>query len=72
MNEIPEDIFQAACGIVMEAKSLKSMLRHKDVVDAIASALFTERKRSFNAGWNMAGGDYRQQDAFKQFNGITA
>lgn len=42
---VPEDIFQTACGIVMEAKSLKSMLRHKDVVDAIAAAILTERER---------------------------
>jgi len=41
----PEDIFQTACGIVMNAKSLKSMLRHKDVVDAIALALIAERER---------------------------
>jgi hypothetical protein len=45
MSEVPADIFQKACGIVMEAKSLKSMLRHKDVVDAIASALMAERQR---------------------------
>jgi hypothetical protein len=45
MSDIPEDIFQTACGIVMEAKSLKSMLRHKDVVDAVAIALLAERKR---------------------------
>ena len=49
MTEIPEDIFQTACGIVMEAKSLKSMLRHKDVVDAIAVALKAERERSFDS-----------------------
>lgn len=41
----PQDIFTTACGIVMEAKSLKSMLRHKDVVDAIAAALVAERER---------------------------
>ncbi len=40
----PADIFQTACGVVMEAKSLKSMLRHKDVVDAIAVALLAERQ----------------------------
>lgn len=44
-GHIPEDIFQTACGIVMEAKSLKSMLKHKDVVDAIALALAAERER---------------------------
>lgn len=44
-EDIPEDIFQTACGIVMEAKSLKSVLRHKDVVDAIATALHDERKK---------------------------
>lgn len=49
MSDIPEDIFQTACGIVMEAKSLKSMLRHKDVVDAIAVALLAERERSFDS-----------------------
>lgn len=43
---IPEDLFQTACGIVMEAKSIKSMLRHKDVVDAIAAALTKERERN--------------------------
>jgi hypothetical protein len=43
---IPEDIFQTACGIVMEAKSIKSMLKHKDVVDAIAAALTKERERN--------------------------
>ena len=46
---IPEDIFQTACGIVMEAKSLKSMLKHRDVVDAIATAIhdavMAERER---------------------------
>lgn len=42
---IPEDIFQTACSIVMEAKSLKSMLKHKDVTDAIAAAITAERER---------------------------
>jgi hypothetical protein len=41
--EVPEDIFQTACGIVMNAKSLKSVSRHTDVVDAIALALAAER-----------------------------
>jgi hypothetical protein len=36
--------FETACGIVMEAKSLKSVLRHTDVVDAIAGALRAERE----------------------------
>lgn len=49
VEAIPEDIFQTACGIVMEAKSLKSMLKHKDVVDAIARAIhdavMAERQR---------------------------
>jgi hypothetical protein len=44
-TQIHADIFQTACGIVMEAKSLKSMLKHKDVVDAIAAALAAERAR---------------------------
>jgi hypothetical protein len=42
---IPEDLFQIACGIIMEAKSLKSMLKHRDVVDAVAAALVAERDR---------------------------
>ena len=42
---IPEDIFQTACGIVMNAKSLKSVLKHKDVADAIAAAIVAERER---------------------------
>lgn len=46
MTEIPEDIFQTACGIVMEAKSLKSVSKHKDVADAIVVALLAERERN--------------------------
>jgi hypothetical protein len=42
---IPEDLFQIACSIIMEAKSLKSMLKHRDVVDAFAAALVAERDR---------------------------
>ena len=45
LDAIQSDIFHTACGIVMEAKSLKSMLRHKDVIDAIAAALGAERER---------------------------
>lgn len=45
MSEIPT-IFQTACGIVMRAKSLKSMSRHTDVVDAIADELADEREYS--------------------------
>ena len=46
---IPDDIFQTACGIVMEAKSLKSVIKHRDVVDVIAKAIhdavMAERER---------------------------
>ncbi|MBY5821459.1 hypothetical protein [Rhizobium leguminosarum] len=55
MSEIPEDIFQTACGIVMEAKSLKSMLRHTDVVDAIAVALLAERERAASVASHFMG-----------------
>lgn len=47
---VPADIFETACGIVMNAKSLKSMSRHTDVVDAIALALLAERWKSIEAG----------------------
>lgn len=43
---VPADIFETACGIVMNTKSLKSLSRHTDVVDAIALALLSERNRS--------------------------
>lgn len=36
--------FETACGIVMNARSIKSMLKHRDVVDAIAAALRAERE----------------------------
>jgi hypothetical protein len=42
---VPADIFETACGIVMNARSLKSVSRHTDVVDAIAIALANERYR---------------------------
>lgn len=45
---VDADLFQTACGIVMEAKSLKSTLKHKDVIDAIAKALQDTRNTEYN------------------------
>ena len=45
-REVPKEIFEKACGIVMGAKSIKSVMRHTDVVDAIAIALCEQAKES--------------------------
>lgn len=45
---VDADLFQIAAGVVMEAKSLKSVLRHKDVIDAIAKALQDTRNTEYN------------------------
>jgi len=47
-TKVEDDIFETACGIVMGAVSLKSVSRHTDVVDAIAKALATERKNTYD------------------------
>lgn len=43
-DPVQDKAFEVACGIVTNAKSLKSVLRHTDVVDAIAAALRAERE----------------------------
>lgn len=69
-TELNEEAFDRACNSFWDVMDDDRTSRD-GVRAAIIAYLTADRnqsaQRAFNAGWNMAGGDHTQQEAFIQF-----